>query len=218
MDTKRIKVSFSAATLAALKAIAAERGQSISSLVAEAAITQHLGAPYRAMRRNEPDPTSGPTPGPRSKLRAPADLATIEAKLDQLLALLETGRQPGKGRKPRWGPRLGVAGSAKEALVGNVRTRPAQALETGEPVHVDHLIEHFGGDNALKARLCQLGGRGPELFEGSLTHARKAAAITSALDPAGQSWLPNSSDRVYWVPQTPERYCYERLAVGLGDA
>ncbi|MBW4483037.1 MAG: hypothetical protein KME14_10875 [Tildeniella torsiva UHER 1998/13D] len=78
-------------------------------------------------------------------------------------------------------------------------TSPIQAIDKGLPVHIDHLIDRWGGDKASKARLCQLGGRKGHLFKGSITHAQTVEAVTKNLDPESLPWFPTSQDRDFWV-------------------
>lgn len=76
---------------------------------------------------------------------------------------------------------------------------PLQGIEQGLPVHVDHLIDRWSGDKALKARLCQLGGRKGDLFKGSITHAQTVEAVTKDMDYEGLPWFPTSQDRDFWI-------------------
>ena len=191
MHTQRVKVSFNRPTLEALRAIAKERGESLSHLIAGAAIATYIGNCYRA--------PIGSSRGSKDTLILKR-LSEIEQKMNALTT-----------RKKRWDPnRLGVL-SGDRAVLGSVRTPPTRAKVTGDPVHIDHLIERFGSGSGLKARLCQTGGRDGLLFRGSIVHAERAYGVTQSMDPDGCGWLPVSSDRVWWRATDPVSYCIERL-------
>ncbi|MBD2256633.1 hypothetical protein [Pseudanabaena sp. FACHB-2040] len=191
--TTRIKVTIQLETKAALEAVAARYGISLSHLIVSAAVGRHL------MPKQE-----------TADLEAVMEyLRRLEAQVENLQEFikqtpLRPHPQTEKPKKKRWGPKLGVTGSAKSEPVldtesPSVVVSPIQAIEEGLPVHIDHLIDRFNGDKVLKARLCQLGGRKGDLFKGSITHAQKVEAVTRELDPEGLPWFPTSPDRDFWV-------------------
>lgn len=188
----RIKVSLRIETKEALEAVARRRGVSLSSLLVSAAVAQHLA------------------PADRDDLSILLErLDTLEASFGAALesARPAPARTPEeKPKKKRWGPRLGVTAYSKADAVPGIKgedlkvtTSIATALKEHIPVHVDFLIERFGGDKCLKARLIQLGGRKGHLFEGSITHAKTVEAITRKLDPEGLAWFPVSPARDFWI-------------------
>jgi hypothetical protein len=194
--TTRIKVTLRLETKAALELVAARHGVSLSELLAAAAEEKYLLTVTKA-----------------DSLEAVIEqLTRIEEKLGSLNVvsvssppdLTQPAEKTSKPRKKRRGPRLGVTGYVEAEPTLNtpkpsVVTSPRQAIDQELPVHIDHLIDRWGGDNALKARLCQLGGRKGHLFKGSLTHAQNVETVTKGLDPEGLPWFPTSQDRDFWV-------------------
>lgn len=183
--TTRVKVTVKMETKEALEKVAARLGMSLSELLLSAAVEKYLGAGRDPIEER---------------------LVQVMERLVEELQDRPVSAEPEikKPRKKRWGDRLGVTGSATHEPVLNtpnpsVLTAVEDAIKTGVPCHVDYLIEHWGGDHTLKARLCQLGGRGGHLFQGSLVHAQKVEAKTKELDPRGLAWFPLSPDRDYWI-------------------
>jgi hypothetical protein len=184
--TTRIKVTLQIETKSALEQVARRHGVSLSHLLVSAAVERYLG-PVASGR---------------------GDLSLVLQRLEDLeqkLGNLPASEPPKAPKKKRWGgKRLGVTGCAdhEPAIPTNkpsVVTSATAAIETGEPVHIDYLIERWGGDKCLKARLCQLGGRKGHLFNGSITHAQKVEEVTRELDPDNLSWFPISKDRDFWI-------------------
>lgn len=205
-ETTRVKVTLTRITKDALTAIADDLGVSLSALLVASAVERWLGPGERYLGIRE----------------ISSQLSRLSSQLEDIYKVaseLPTERPTApekKPRKPRWGPRMGVTGCAKEETPGaKVRTTPKEAIEGTKPLHIDHLVNRFGGDRSLKARLCQLGGRKGDLFQGSLPHALKVAQVTSQLDPDGLSWFPTTPDRDFWVIQDAQSYARSRLGSTL---
>lgn len=172
---------------------AEDKGVSLSQLMLDAAIAQYLTPRRSGPRRRPIAPQSGlespETPGSKPE----GNLSSEEDK-------------PAKAPK-KLGQGLGVLREIPQTPAGN--------LDTALPMHVDNLVVRFGGDRALKARLMQLGGRGRELWEGSLPHARRVAKLTSEKDPDGLSWFPVDETRAMWRVTSVTEWVSARLLQGL---
>ena len=174
-------------TKQALAAIAKSSDMSLSEMFLQSAVDRYLYT-----RSTLPVPTTN---------RLTDRLGKLEKHLTLLIGLLEAKpseesapiKEPNpvdpndpKGRKVRPGAQTFFRDSTPViSAVGSI--------------DLHELMERFGGDKALKARLCQLGGRDELLFKGDITKANKVASVTSQLDPDSLPWFPIAADRRNWV-------------------
>ncbi len=180
-NTKVVKIYVKKVTLDALRQVADEQGSSLSQLLLGAAVEKYLGG----------------------KSTDRAKLASLErkvrgleqAKQAEVSVPLPSPKRENKNLYPK---------TFKQSAAPIITS-------TREQLGLDALVKRLGGTSSLKARLCQLGGRGSGLFEGDLTRAEKVAQITGKLDPDGKSWLPLTPNRLTWIQISAQEYCHQIL-------
>ena len=157
--------------------------------------------------------------GPDNRLKislTASEAAFFQAEADRLgmpLATLVKRRALGNKMAlpgPDYGPQLR---ELMEAIA---------ALNAASPRAIRGLLQHelaarLGGGSAGVERLIQLGGSGPELFEGSPDLIDQVLAVTAAWDPEGQAWAPVGPDRAYWVPVATREDCLALWAAHLPE-
>jgi hypothetical protein len=202
-DTTRIKITISLPVKSVLEEIAKHQGMSLSQLILEAAIDRHIH-----QRGNHQQEIS----------TLARSLDEISRKVDLLLGdsakVTPAPQIPTKGRKNRK-DYTGIAANSKDPVIDSpplkATTTESSALENGIPLHIDNLIERFGYQRSLKARMMQLGGRDGKLFQGSLSHAQRVEEITSSLDPDSLPWMPVEANRAFWSQISAEEFCRQIL-------
>jgi predicted transcriptional regulator len=181
----RIKITLSDELKATLERIAESQGTSLSKLIVDAAIEVYICHP-------------------RSQGN---DLGKILRKLDAIESKMHPqvgGKpEPRKASKRKYADRLPREGAA--TFFNNPSPVVSEALRQTLSIH--ELVERFGGDRALKARLCQLGGRNGNLFRGSMPDAQRVEKVTKELDPDGLPWMPVAEDRRSWIQMDAQTYC-----------
>lgn len=176
--TVAIKVYLPRATYETLSAIARQEGGSLSLLMAQAAIEKYL---LRGKLRTYREPCDSN----KSHKTVKAPEMPVEPSIEP--------KEPKRSETPKTFYKLSM-----------------MLISTKETLDLDRLCERLEPDSkkrrSLKARMCQLGGRGDLLFQGSLTHAETVEAKTASLDPEGKPWFPLAANRLQWSQMTAKDF------------
>lgn len=181
--TGTIKIYMPIETKIALTSTAKSLGISLSELILQAATDRYLVN------------------------KSPVPILDLIVGIEARLTNLESGRSQKVGSPQENGPTPKTDRKSRTGAQTFLKDGTPAITETGTITTIFDLVLRFGGDRTVKARLCQVGGRDGKLFRGDLASAERVAAMTSKLDPQGESWFPVAENRISWIQISAEDFC-----------